>query len=380
MKSPIPAMLLTVFAAVMISPLLVVAQTELGGTSWQLVKFQSSDDTTLTPDDKSKYTVTFGTDGRVRARVDCNRGMGSWSSTGPNQLRLGRMAMTRAMCPPGSLHDRIVRDWSSVRSYVIKDGHLFLSLMADGGIYEYEPLGSSTSPTMPGTLFGKRWKLTEVAGSAVKTSPAYIEFDRAANRFSGNGGCNQIAGNFHVNGTSIRFSEAVSTKRACIDREIQQIETDFFAALEEASRFQLQINVLKLYAGESELLTFQDDSPETNDPSQPARVTGTVSYRQRISLKPRAVIEVKLLDVSRAGGRSVTIAEQRIDAEGRQVPIGFDLPYDASRINPRGRYSIRVRILEGNRLRFTSANAYPVITRGNPNTVNVMVVPVLRRS
>ncbi len=27
-----------------------------------------------------------------------------------------------------------------VRSYVLKDGHLFLSLMADGGIYEYEPM------------------------------------------------------------------------------------------------------------------------------------------------------------------------------------------------------------------------------------------------
>jgi hypothetical protein len=41
-------------------------------------------------------------------------------------------------CPPGSLHDRIVKDWSFVRSYVVKDGRLFLALMADGGIYELE--------------------------------------------------------------------------------------------------------------------------------------------------------------------------------------------------------------------------------------------------
>jgi hypothetical protein len=32
------------------------ATGDLAGTSWQLVKFQGSDDTTLTPDDKSKYT------------------------------------------------------------------------------------------------------------------------------------------------------------------------------------------------------------------------------------------------------------------------------------------------------------------------------------
>jgi len=42
-------------------------------------------------------------------------------------------------CPPGSLHDRIVKHWPYIRSYVLKDGHLHLSLMADGGIYEFVP-------------------------------------------------------------------------------------------------------------------------------------------------------------------------------------------------------------------------------------------------
>jgi para-nitrobenzyl esterase len=50
------------------------------------------------------------------------------------------MALTRAMCPPGSLHDQIVKQWGNIRSFVIRDGRLFLSLMADGGIYEFEPV------------------------------------------------------------------------------------------------------------------------------------------------------------------------------------------------------------------------------------------------
>jgi para-nitrobenzyl esterase len=37
------------------------------------------------------------------------------------------------------MHDQIVKQWSNIRSYVIKDGHLFLALMADGGIYEFAP-------------------------------------------------------------------------------------------------------------------------------------------------------------------------------------------------------------------------------------------------
>ena len=111
---------------------------QLAGTSWRLVKFQGGDDKTSTPDDRAKYTIVFGSDGRVSARIDCNRGTGSWKSSG-SQLEFGPLALTRAACPPGSLHDRIAKDWQFVRSYVIRNGHLFLSLMADAGIYEFEP-------------------------------------------------------------------------------------------------------------------------------------------------------------------------------------------------------------------------------------------------
>jgi len=111
----------------------------LGKTSWQLVQFEGGDGTVLTPDDGSKYTLTFNPDGSLAARIDCNRGSGTWKSEAPSRLELGPMALTRAACPPESLHDRIVKHLPYVRSYMIKDGHLFLSLMADGGIYEFEP-------------------------------------------------------------------------------------------------------------------------------------------------------------------------------------------------------------------------------------------------
>jgi para-nitrobenzyl esterase len=112
----------------------------LSGVSWQLVRIQGSDDTVVVPDDKSKYTLAFATDGSVAARIDCNRGRGTWKSSAPNLLEIGPMGLTRAMCPPGSLHDRMVRQLQFVRSYVIQNGRLFLSLMADGGIYEFEPV------------------------------------------------------------------------------------------------------------------------------------------------------------------------------------------------------------------------------------------------
>jgi META domain len=63
--------------------------SELAGTSWQLVRFQGSDDTTLTPDDRAKYTIEFVAGGRLTARIDCNRGRGTWKSSGSNQLQFG---------------------------------------------------------------------------------------------------------------------------------------------------------------------------------------------------------------------------------------------------------------------------------------------------
>jgi para-nitrobenzyl esterase len=119
-----------------------LATPGLGGTSWQLVRFQGGDDTVLTPEDKSKYTLAFDTEGRVSARIDCNRGVGTWKSSGPPQLEFGPLALTRMMCPPAPLNDRLAKDWEYVRSYVMKDGHLFLSLMADAGIYEFEPMST----------------------------------------------------------------------------------------------------------------------------------------------------------------------------------------------------------------------------------------------
>jgi heat shock protein HslJ len=77
------------------------ASPELARTSWQLVKFQGSDEKTLTPDDGAKYTIDFAAGGRLTARIDCNRGSGTWKSSGPSLLQFGPLALTRAKCPLG---------------------------------------------------------------------------------------------------------------------------------------------------------------------------------------------------------------------------------------------------------------------------------------
>lgn len=105
-------------------------------------------------------------------------------------------------------------------------------------------------------------------------------------------------------------------------------------------------------------------------------VSGTVTYRQRSALPATAVLTVKLVDVSRQDVSSVTVAERRIETAGKQVPFSFDMAYDRSKIVERNRYTVQAEIRDSGRLLFITDTNYPVITQGNPRSVEIVVVPV----
>ena len=123
--------------------------SDLGGTAWRLLKFAGGDDKVLVAGDPQQYTVAFAAGGGVSVRIACNRGHGTWKSEGTNQLTFGPLALTRAMCPPDPMQDRFTKDWAAVRSYIIKEGHLFVSLLSDAGTYEFEPIPAHPSGEPP---------------------------------------------------------------------------------------------------------------------------------------------------------------------------------------------------------------------------------------
>ncbi len=121
------------------------AQRGLAGTSWQLLSIQSMSDAqpTVQVETPERYTLHFQDDGHVSMRLDCNRGMGTYRCTPATsgksgQLSFGPIGMTRMLCPQPSLDGRIARDLDFVRSYLVHDGKLYLSLMADGGISKWQ--------------------------------------------------------------------------------------------------------------------------------------------------------------------------------------------------------------------------------------------------
>ncbi len=107
-----------------------------------------------------------------------------------------------------------------------------------------------------------------------------------------------------------------------------------------------------------------------------ASVSGTVTYRERLALTPDATLVVELRDVSYADGPAPLIARQTISGPG-QVPIKFKVEYNREDISSRSRYSISAKIVESDgRLAFTNDTAYEVITHGNPDKVDMLLVLV----
>lgn len=104
-------------------------------------------------------------------------------------------------------------------------------------------------------------------------------------------------------------------------------------------------------------------------------ITGTVSYRPRIALPADAIVEISLVDISRADAPAIALSSQQIVSGGRQVPFPFTLLYDPEQINPRFSYAVQSRITVDGDLKFVTTTQFPVITNGHPTDVEVQVEP-----
>ena len=112
------------------------AVANLQGVTWEWEGFSTPAEqrTIDTPD---RYTIRFDSSGRVAVRADCNRGTGSYTATPDGQLTLTPMALTRAMCPPGSMSDEFARAVGTAARFDVRDGALLLTLPANGGTLRF---------------------------------------------------------------------------------------------------------------------------------------------------------------------------------------------------------------------------------------------------
>ena len=74
-------------------------------------------------------------------------------------------------------------------------------------------------------IVGKKWKLIELNGKAVNAGSLmkepFLYFNPFDNRVNGNGGCNNIFGEYKVEGLRLSFSKMAMTRMACQNMDIE---------------------------------------------------------------------------------------------------------------------------------------------------------------
>ena len=108
---------------------------DLTGKDWQLTSITEKTPAFLgvvPPDEQSKYTINFNTNGTFNGTADCNAVVGTYTTGGSGKMTITVGAATLVACPDGSFADLFVHALSRAQSYAIADGYLTITL-DDGG-------------------------------------------------------------------------------------------------------------------------------------------------------------------------------------------------------------------------------------------------------
>ena len=121
-----------------------VPVSEITNITWQWVELiENNPAGQSVVADPENYTLTFLDDGSVSIKADCNTGNGRYTVDG-NKLEFNPiMALTMALCPPGSLHDQFLRLLGQVDTFGSLDGRLVLVLKDGAGEMRFQNGGTA---------------------------------------------------------------------------------------------------------------------------------------------------------------------------------------------------------------------------------------------
>jgi para-nitrobenzyl esterase len=109
---------------------------EIVGVTWEWVSFTTPVEQ-IQVDSPASYTIRLDPDGKLAMKADCNRGMSSWTAGPDRRIQIAPIALTRMLCPPGSLGERFAREAGRASIWFQKDGDLYFDLPVDSGTLRF---------------------------------------------------------------------------------------------------------------------------------------------------------------------------------------------------------------------------------------------------
>ena len=104
-------------------------------------------------------------------------------------------------------------------------------------------------------------------------------------------------------------------------------------------------------------------------------VVGTVTGPSDIAVPTNADLEIRLVDFSQPRDPAIVIAETSTASPGNP-PYKFRLHYNPAVIDARHDYALEARLVVAGRPRWKTEQLVPVVTKGRPIIVDLVLVPV----
>ena len=92
------------------------------------------------------------------------------------------------------------------------------------------------------------------------------------------------------------------------------------------------------------------------------------------NLLPGTVMEIRLVDFTQTDARPQVLAE-RTESNPGQPPLHYRLPYNPASIDPQHDYGVEARLLLKGRPLWVAPSPLPVITKGRPIVVELLLQP-----
>lgn len=230
------------------------AQTGIENVRWELNELNGRKAA------NSRIYLEFdGSTGRISGSGGCNRFFGSYELKKTRFKAFGVGTTKMACMRPGTMETEVDFLNALKKADRIKQERATLSLFSGKKrVLVFRKSRSIEREPVTVDLSSRKWILKNIGGIDVDLgeNAAFLNFDPAKGTSGGNTGCNVFGGNYEALGSKIKFSQMVSTMRACEFENRMTIERQFLDGLQKADRYEVREGRLLLYAGKKVLLEF----------------------------------------------------------------------------------------------------------------------------
>lgn len=217
----------------------------LEGTPWVLSTYNNGENAMVSVLEETRVTANFEDD-QVSGSAGCNNYFGSFEAT-EDTISIGPLASTMMLCaePVNEQEQRFLAALESATSYQVIANRLEL-VNGEGA------LAAMFHAEVPVELPGTTWMVTGYNNGRGGVTSVIIGTELTVafedENLGGLAGCNNYTGSYEVDGDAISIGPLGVTRKFCSDPEgIMEQESEFLAALEGASTYEIQGDRMDMY-------------------------------------------------------------------------------------------------------------------------------------